>query len=152
MNTTIEEQTIDATAAQLVEYFLFLNDTENRYQYLIELGKELPKGDDNLCRDVNKVEGCVATVWLESHIDNDSEDEPRLCFKGYSNAFIVRGLIAIALRLYSGRKAEEILSFDASSLFMRLSLDEHLTAQRSNGFHSMLQRIRVDALAAKNKI
>ncbi|MCY4031978.1 MAG: SufE family protein [Hyphomicrobiales bacterium] len=152
MDAVLEEQTIDASAAQLADDFGLLIDWEDRYSHVIDLGKKLPKGDGTLCCDDNKVEGCVSQVWIKSHvIDGDSEDEPRLRFEGESDASIVRGLIAIVLHLYSGRRVGEILSFDANDLFTRLSLEQHLSPQRSNGLHSMLRRIRADALAAKNK-
>ena len=152
MDAVLEEQTIDASAAQLADDFDLLGDWEERYGHVIDLGKKLPKGDESLCCDDNKVEGCVSQVWLKSHIINgDSEDEPRLRFEGESDASIVRGLIAIVLHLYSGRRVGEILSFNAKDLFTRLSLEQHLSPQRSNGLHSMLQRIRADALAVKNR-
>ena len=152
MNAVLEEQTINASAAQLADDFSLLIDWEERYSHVIDLGKKLPKGDENLCCSDNKVEGCVSQVWIKSHvIDNDSEGEPRLRFEGESDASIVRGLIAIVLHLYSGRRVGEILSFDANDLFARLSLEQHLSPQRSNGLHSMLRRIRADALAVKNK-
>lgn len=152
MDAVLEEQTIDASAAQLADDFGLLIDWEDRYGHVIDLGRKLPKGDETLCCDDNKVEGCVSQVWIKSHlINNDSEDEPRLRFEGESDASIVRGLIAIVLHLYSGRRVGEILSFDANDLFTRLSLEQHLSPQRSNGLHSMLRRIRADALAAKDK-
>ena len=144
------DESIDACAAQLAEDFDLLGDWEERYRYVIELGKELPAGSESLHQDSNKVQGCVSQVWLESYVlpQISPQEEQRLCFEGDSDAFIVRGLIAILLRLYSGRAAKEILSFDASDLFARLGLQEQLSPQRSNGLHAMLRRIQADAAAA----
>lgn len=141
---------IAARAAQLEEDFALLDAWEERYGYVIELGKTLPAGGANLCRAENKVQGCVSQVWLESRIlPRTSLAEPaRLRFAGYSDAHIVRGLIAILLRLYNGRAAEEILAFDALELFARLGFQEHLVPQRANGLAAMLARMRADAADA----
>lgn len=138
-------------AARLKDDFDLLGDWEERYSYVIELGKSLPAGGDSLHQDANKVHGCVSQVWLESHVlpQVHPREEMRLCFTGDSDAHIVRGLIAILLRLYSGRTAGEILAFDASELFAGLGLQKHLIPQRSNGFYSMLHRIRNDAIEAR---
>ena len=137
-------------ADRLQEDFALLSDWEERYGYVIELGKALPVGGAQLRRADNKVQGCVSQVWLESRVvaPDTAAGEPRLCFEGDSDAHIVRGLIAILLQLYSGRAAGEILGFDASDLFARLGLHEQLSAQRSNGLAAMLGRIRADAAAA----
>lgn len=148
----LEEQTIDASAEELINDFDLLGDWEERYGYIIDLGKGLPTASDSLHCDANKVQGCVSQVWLESRVvKSHPQDGLRLRFEGDSDASIVRGLIAIILRLYSGRTVGEILSFDASGLFARLGLEQHLIPQRSNGLHSMLRRIRADAAATNNK-
>ena len=141
---------IKACADRLQADFALLSDWEERYGYVIELGKALPAGSEGLRRADNKVQGCVSQVWLESRVlpPEAGTGEPRLCFEGDSDAHIVRGLIAILLQLYSGRAAGEILGFDASDLFARLGLDEQLSAQRSNGLAAMLRRIRTDAATA----
>ena len=138
---------IQDCADRLQEDFTLLGDWEERYRYVIELGKLLPAGSDDLRRADNKVQGCVSQVWLESRIlpHIPPGEEPRLGFAGDSDAHIVRGLIAILLRLYSGRAVGEILGFDASDLFARLGLHEQLSPQRSNGLAAMLRRIHADA-------
>ena len=140
MNAT--ETTIDA----LVEDFGFLDDWEDRYRYVIELGKTLPELTPAEHNDINKVRGCASQVWLVSKVVGNGE--PRLIFRGDSDAHIVRGLIAILLSLYSGRSAREIVATDPEAVFARIGLREHLTSQRSNGLSSMLARIRSDAEAA----
>lgn len=126
--------------------FELLDDWEDRYRYLIELGRQLPDMPDGSQTDANKVRGCVSQVWLLSDVEPGSP--PRLTFKGESDAHIVRGLVAIALALFSGRTAPEILDIDAEARFARLGLEEHLTPQRSNGLRSMVGRIRDDARKA----
>lgn len=135
-----------AGIASLVENFALLDDWEDRYRYVIELGRELTPLPDTARTDANKVRGCASQVWLLTHVDR-SGGVPDLTFEGDSDAHIVRGLIAILLRLYSGRPAAEILATDANALFERLGLNQQLTPQRSNGLASMVARIRRDAEA-----
>jgi cysteine desulfuration protein SufE len=130
----------------LVEEFAFLDDWEDRYRYVIELGKELPELPDSERIDANKVRGCASQVWLVSELKRNGD--ARLRFRGDSDAHIVRGLIAILFALYSGRTPREIVNTDAEAAFARLGLREHLTSQRSNGLSSMVARIRADAEAA----
>jgi cysteine desulfuration protein SufE len=136
----------EATIESLVEDFGFLDDWEDRYRYVIELGKALPDLPDSERTDANKVHGCASQVWLVS--ETVANGEPRLRFRGDSDAHIVRGLIAILFALYSGRTPRQILNIDAESAFARIGLREHLTSQRSNGLTSMVARIRSDAEAA----
>ncbi len=128
---------------QVIDDLTFLDDWEDRYRYIIELGRELEPLDDAQRNQQTKVRGCASQVWLIS--DSNDDIPPRLAFKGDSDAHIVRGLIAILLRLYNGKTASEILKIDAGDVFRRLGLDEHLTPQRSNGFVSMMKRIQNDA-------
>ena len=137
--------TIDA----LVEDFGFLDDWEDRYRYVIELGRSLPELTPAEHNDTNKVRGCASQVWLSTSVTPDGGRGPVLTFEGDSDAHIVRGLIAILFALFSGKHAGEILSADAIALFERLGLREHLTPQRSNGFRSMVERMRTDAQAAR---
>jgi cysteine desulfuration protein SufE len=130
----------------LVADFSFLDDWEDRYRYVIELGKGLPPLADSERVDANKVRGCASQVWLISELARNGE--PVLRFRGDSDAHIVRGLIAILFALYSGRTAREIVETDAEAVFRQLGLREHLTSQRSNGLSSMVARIRSDAKAA----
>ena len=130
----------------LIEDFGFLDDWEDRYRYVIELGKTLPPLADSERTDINKVRGCASQVWFVSEVARNRE--PVLRFRGDSDAHIVRGLIAILIALYSGRPAREILAADPEAVFRRLGLRDHLTSQRSNGLTSMVGRIRSDAEAA----
>lgn len=130
----------------IIDDFELLDDWEDRYRYVIELGRELPPLPPADMNDRTKVPGCVSQVWLTSEADDASP--PHLRFAGESDAHIVKGLVAIALSLYSGRTAPEILSLDAEAVFNRLGLREHLTPQRSNGLRSMVGRIQSDARAA----
>lgn len=131
----------------IIADFEFLDDWEERYRYVIELGRTLPPFPEEERTEANKVRGCASQVWLSSRVEPGAEG-PRLAFVGDSDAHIVRGLIAILHALYSGRRVEDILSTDAGEVFRKLGLGEHLTQQRSNGFAAMVQRIKADAAAA----
>jgi cysteine desulfuration protein SufE len=135
--------TQEATIDRLVDDFGFLDDWEDRYRFVIELGRALPDLPESERSDANKVRGCASQVWLISEVAGNGE--PRMRFRGDSDAHIVRGLIAILFALYSGRTAREILEIDAEAVFARIGLREHLTSQRSNGLTSMVARIRADA-------
>jgi cysteine desulfuration protein SufE len=137
--------TIDSALRELEEEFDLLGDWEERYRYVIELGRELAPLSDDERTDVHKVRGCASQVWLVQ----DPTEDGTLVFRGDSDAHIVRGLIAILLRLYSRRTAEEILAFDAPAAFARLGLTGALSQQRANGLASMVQRIRAEAQAAE---
>jgi cysteine desulfuration protein SufE len=128
--------------------FALLDDWEDRYRYLIELGRELPALPEALRTDANKVRGCVSQVWLASAArHNGAGDAAVLEFQGDSDAHIVRGLIAVLFALFEGKTAKEILRSDPQAVFAEFGLKEHLTPQRSNGFFSMVERIRSDARA-----
>ncbi|MDQ0315113.1 SufE family protein [Amorphus orientalis] len=133
--------------AEIIEAFELIDDWEERYRYVIELGKNLPEFPEAARTDANKVRGCVSQVWLETTFA-DEADGPHLYLKGDSDALIVRGLVAILLALYSGGSARTILETDAEATLATLGLREHLTPQRSNGLSAMVQRIRRDADAA----
>jgi|SRR5262245_2726338 len=131
--------------------FALLDDWEDRYRYVIELGRALPPLPDALRTEANKVRGCASQVWLASEVRPTAPGKaPALALQGDSDAHIVRGLIAILFALYEGRTADEILRTDARGLFGELGLGEHLTQQRSNGFFSMVERIRADAEALQS--
>ena len=133
---------------QLLEDFSFLDDWEDRYRYVIELGQSLKPFPEELRTDENKVRGCVSQVWLASRtVRNPSSDGETIVFEGDSDAHIVRGLIAILLAIYSGRSPRQILETDGKALLARIGLEEHLTPQRSNGLAAMVERIRADAAA-----
>ncbi len=128
--------------------FALLDDWEDRYRYLIELGRGLAPLPEALRTDANKVRGCASQVWLASSAPaNGAGAPPMLALRGDSDAHIVRGLIAVLFALFDGKTAEEILGTDARAVFAELGLKEHLTPQRSNGFFSMVERIRADAQA-----
>jgi cysteine desulfuration protein SufE len=135
---------IDATLDGLAETFVFLGDWEERYRYVIDLGRDIAPLDKAERSDANKVRGCASQVWLV----REAGPGGTLRFRGDSDAHIVRGLIAILMSLYSGRTPAEILGFDAKSAFTRLGLTGALSQQRSNGLFSMVERIRRDAGAA----
>ena len=128
--------------------FALLDDWEDRYRYLIELGRGLAPFPDALRTDANKVRGCVSQVWLATVARRyGAGAAPLLEFQGDSDAHIVRGLIAVLFALVQGKTAEEILRADAQAVFAEFGLKEHLTPQRSNGFFSMVERVRRDARA-----
>jgi cysteine desulfuration protein SufE len=127
---------------EIAENLSFLDDWEDRYRYIIELGQALPPLEDSERNAANKVHGCVSQVWLVSTREGD-----RLIFRGESDAAIVRGLVAVLIALYSGRPAREIAETDAIAVFDELGLREHLTTQRSNGLVAMVNRVRSEARA-----
>lgn len=133
---------------EIVENFEMLDDWDDRYRYLIELGRELQPLPEAAHNDQNKVRGCASQVWVESTASRDAEGAVRLSLKGDSDAHIVRGLVALVFAIYSGKTAATILDTDAQPLFARLGLEQHLTPQRSNGVRSMINRIKTDARAA----
>jgi len=135
------------SADEIVANFEFLDDWEERYRYLIELGRMMPALPDESRTDANKVMGCASQVWLETGIET-AQDEAILHLRGDSDAHIVRGLIALLVALLSGRPASEIAEADPQQTFRSLGLSEHLTPQRSNGLRSMVERIKRDARAA----
>lgn len=131
--------------------FELLDEWEDRYRYVIELGRKLPPLDEAQRTDANKVRGCASQVWLATHIDTSGPDGPRLRFEGDSDAHIVKGLIAILFAIYQGRTAREIASIEAERILAGLGLSEHLTPQRSNGLRAMVERIRSDARAVSQR-
>jgi cysteine desulfuration protein SufE len=137
---------------EIIENFELMEEWDDRYRYLIELGRTLPPLPDAARNDTNKVQGCASQVWLATSIKPNGATGPLLTFEGDSDAHIVRGLIAVLFALFSGKGAKDILSTDAVKLFEKLGLREHLTPQRSNGFRSMVERIRRDASAALSAV
>ena len=133
---------------EIVENFELLDEWDDRYRYVIELGRTLPPLPEAAYTEANKVRGCASQVWLLTHVKPDGTADPSLSFEGDSDAHIVKGLIAILFALYSGKRAKEILEIDALALFDQLGLRENLTPQRSNGLRAMVERIRAEAKAA----
>lgn len=132
----------------LIDDFAYLDDWEDRYRYVIELGKDLAPLAEDEHTEQNKVKGCVSQVWLKTSISTNEGGVPVLRFTGDSDAHIVRGLIAIVLTLYSGQTAPDIVATGPDETFKKIGLDEHLSPQRSNGLHAMVGRIQADAAAA----
>ena len=130
----------------IVANFELLDEWDDRYRYLIELGKSLEPLPEDAHVDANKVRGCASQVWLVSHREGGGGPQTRLRFVGDSDAHIVRGLVALAI--FSGREAADILATDAFAIYERLGLAAHLTPQRSNGVRAMIDRIKRDAQAA----
>jgi len=137
-----------ATIDDIIENFELLDEWDDRYRYVIELGRDLPPLAESAHSEVNKVRGCASQVWLVTHVKPNGAAGPRLTFEGDSDAHIVRGLIAILFALYSGKGAREILDTDAFAVFDRIGLRENLTPQRSNGLRAMVERVRAEAEAA----
>jgi len=133
---------------EILENFALLDEWDDRYRYVIELGRTLPPLADSAHVEANKVRGCASQVWLITHVKPNGSAGPLLSFEGDSDAHIVRGLIAILFALYSGKSAKEILATDSLALFDRIGLRENLTPQRSNGLRSMVDRIRAEAKSA----
>ena len=137
-----------ASFAAIRADFELLDDWEDRYRYLIELGRALAPLAESERSEANKVRGCASQVWLATRVEAGNTGA-RLYIRGDSDAHIVKGLIAVLLAMTDGRRAEEILGVDAHKAFAELGLADHLTPQRSNGFASMVTRIRADAEAAR---
>ena len=135
------------TIDDIRENFELLDDWDDRYRYVIELGRTLDPMPQAEHSAANKVQGCASQVWLSKRIERNGPGEPVLKYRGDSDAHIVRGLIAILLTLYSGHTPQQILSTDAVAVFDEFGFREHLTPQRSNGLRAMVERIRADARA-----
>ncbi len=132
---------------EIIENFEFLDDWDDRYKYLIELGGLLEPMPAEEQIPGNKVQGCVSQVWLTSHKKDESSD-PAMHFRGASDAHIVSGLVAIALATFNGKTASQVLATDEKAVFDRINLSEHITPQRSNGLNSLVQRIKQHAQLA----
>jgi cysteine desulfuration protein SufE len=137
-----------STIDDILENFALLEEWDDRYRYVIELGRTLSPLAEAAHVDANKVQGCASQVWLVTHKKPNGAAGPVLTFEGDSDAHIVRGLIAILFALYSGKTAKEIVDTDALAVFDRMGLRENLTPQRSNGLRSVIQRIQAEARAA----
>lgn len=127
--------------------FEVIEDWEERYRYVIELGKSLEPLSEADHVDADKVRGCASQVWLKTTV-TPSPEGPRLTFKGDSDAHIVKGLVAIMIAIFSGHTAQEIPEIDPEPIFTAISLRDHITPQRANGVNAMIERIRADARRA----
>ena len=132
---------------QLIGDFEFLDDWDDRYRYIMELGRNLAPLPEAEHTEANKVRGCASQVWLSTHVSRDGDDT-RMIFAGDSDALIVKGLVAVAIALFSGKTPEEVGAIDAEDLFSRLDLRAHLSTQRSNGLRALVDRIKAEAEAA----
>jgi cysteine desulfuration protein SufE len=137
---------MSATIQTIRDDFAFLDDWEDKYRYVIDLGEALPPFPESARDAAHKVQGCVSQVWLVSRRGEGAD--PVITFMGDSDAHIVRGLVAIMLALFSGQRASQIVVTDVEELMRSLGLDEHLTPQRANGLRAMVKRIKQDARAA----
>lgn len=135
------------TFEDVAETFAFLDDWEDRYRYVIDLGREMPPMPDSMKSQLTKVDGCASQVWIAPELEGDGAAR-RLTFTGDSDAMIVRGLIAVLRLMLSGKKPSEILEIDVEDSLAGLGLDQHLSAQRSNGLRAMVARVRDLARAA----
>ena len=131
---------------EIAENLAVLDDWEDRYAYVIQLGKALPPLPDALRSEANRVQGCASQVWLATR--REGEGDPTLVFEGDSDALIVRGLVALAIALNSGKTASQIIATDTIGAFDALGLKAHLSSQRSNGLRSMVARMKRDAESA----
>jgi cysteine desulfuration protein SufE len=136
------------TIDDIRENFELLEDWDDRYRYVIELGRTLEPMPEAEHSAANKVQGCASQVWLSKRMERSEAGEALLKYRGDSDAHIVRGLIAILLTLYSGQSSRQILATDAIAIFDEFGFREHLTPQRSNGLRAMVERIRTDAREA----
>lgn len=133
---------------EILDNMEFLENWEDKYKYIIELGQSINNFDDALKNNSTKVNGCLSQVWLYSKINQNKNGEKVLNFVGDSDAFIVKGLIAILIAIYSEKKPSEILEIKHEDIFTKFGLQSHLSPQRSNGLLSMIQRIKDDAHAS----
>ena len=138
--------TVALSIEEISDNFEFLDDWEDKYKYVIELGNQLETFPEDARNDGNKVQGCVSQVWVTSAISEGQD--PTLRFFGDSDAHIVRGLVAIAFAIFSGKPAAKILETEEKQIFDQLGLSEHITPQRSNGLRSLVARIKQDATEA----
>jgi cysteine desulfuration protein SufE len=133
---------VDVQLDRIVETFEMLDDWEERYRFLIDLGKKLKPMSETERTDANRVHGCQSQVWMTANLRQRNGYPPAMELSAESDAFIVNGLIAILLSAYNGRTPREVIEFDAEGLFRQLDLVEHLSPTRRNGLHSMIGRIR----------
>lgn len=143
MQGLLQRTAVFMSIDEILDNFAFLDDWEDRYRYLVELGRELEPLPEADRTDANKVQGCVSQVWLSTTAAGNGDT--RLTFKGDSDAHIVRGLVAILISLCSGQTAQAILDTDIEDVFRRIGLEDNLTPQRANGLRAMIQRVRADA-------
>jgi len=147
--TPVNDALHDPRVQEVIDNFSFLDDWEDRFRYLIDLGRKLAPMDEALKTEETKVRGCTSQVWIVSRVDAGTEPEgpPTLHFIADSDAHIVKGLIAVLMAIYDGRTPQEILAVDIRDAIGRLGFQQHLSPNRANGLFSMVERIR--ALATR---
>lgn len=138
------------TIEELADNFSLFDEWEDKYGYIVDLGRRMDALTDAEKGDETKVQGCMSQVWIKPEVD-DSQTPPRLRFRGDSDAHIVKGLIALLLKVYSDRTAEEILSVDPKDMMERLELESHISPNRRNGLVSMIETIRGYAARLKDR-
>ncbi len=146
---SVAPEAVASEVEELIENFQYLDSWEDRFRYVIDLGRQLPPMEDGAKTAETKVDGCTSQVWIQPQVGEG--EPPRLTFLADSDAHIVRGLIAILLTIYSGRTAQEILAVDAKPIIAQLGFEQHLSPNRANGLYAMVARIRklaADSLAA----
>lgn len=141
----LETMELPQDIQDMIDDFAFLSDWEERYTHVIDMGKALAPLAPSEKNIASKVKGCVSQVWLVS--ERNGADDPVISFRGDSDAHIVKGLVAVTLQIFSGRKASMIRALDAADILKQLELDEHLSPQRSNGLKAMIGRIKLEAEA-----
>ena len=134
--------TAPITIDELLETFEDLQEWEERYGFLIELGAELPEMDDALKNETTKVDGCMSQVWMVAEVNNDDSAPPKMEITADSDSIIVKGLIAVLLALFNGHTPQEVDQRDPEEIFQKLGLKQHLSGQRRNGLYAMVQRIK----------
>ncbi len=143
MTEMVQDASSDTSIEDLIDSFEFLDDWEERYRYIIEMGRKLPSMDDALKTEASRVQGCTSQVWLVCNVDENTP--PRLSFIADSDAHIVRGLVAVLLMIFSNKTAQEIKSIDIDDILARLEFSQHLSPNRANGLHAMVKRIQATA-------
>ncbi|WP_085901395.1 SufE family protein [Kiloniella majae] len=143
MTETVTDASTDTSIEDLIDSFEFLDDWEERYRYIIEMGRKLPPMDDALKTEASRVQGCTSQVWLVCNVDENTP--PHLSFIADSDAHIVRGLVAVLLMIFSNKTAAEIKAIDIDDILKRLEFSQHLSPNRANGLHAMVKRIQATA-------
>ncbi|AWN41224.1 SufE family protein [Methylobacterium durans] len=128
----------------IIENFEFMDEWEDRYAYVIELGREMPRLPPERCTEENRVHGCESQVWLESRLD-ESGGKPILTLEGESDSSITRGLVALMIAIYAGKSPEEIAATDGLDVFRQLDFSNHITSKRAGGLRAMNERIQREA-------
>lgn len=139
---------LNCTLEELQDNFALMDNWEDKYRYILELGEKIPEFQETDRIEKNKVQGCVSQVWLTVKITKDENGTNRMYLSADSDAHIVRGLIALLMIIYNGKTPEQILLIDIREIFKNLGLEENISPSRRNGFFSMVQKIQTEAAGA----